>query len=99
MVPLGRRESWRRKAGGPAQVALARTGTLRKRAERERSEVNMTNTAVGYCRVSTAKQAGEDKVSLAEQQRAITALAASLNLQVERWFIDAGASGGDHNRP
>ena len=48
---------------------------------------------VGYLRVSTERQAGEQYTSLADQERAIAALAARLEHPVERWFSDAGASG------
>lgn len=53
----------------------------------------MTRPCVGYLRVSTERQVGEDKTSLADQQRAIEALATTLGLTVERWYKDEGASG------
>lgn len=50
--------------------------------------------AVGYCRVSTERQAAEDRTSLADQRAAIEQLAAQLQLPVAEWFVDAGVSGG-----
>jgi DNA invertase Pin-like site-specific DNA recombinase len=58
----------------------------------------MTN-CIGYVRVSTERQAGEDRTSLDDQKREINAKAAQLGLTVGEWFVDAGASGGDHDRP
>jgi len=49
---------------------------------------------IGYLRVSTDQQAAEDRTSLTDQQRLVSALAESRGLVVERWFTDAGASGG-----
>lgn len=48
---------------------------------------------IGYCRVSTERQAGEVFTSLADQRTAIEQLAARLDVAVDRWFTDAGASG------
>jgi DNA invertase Pin-like site-specific DNA recombinase len=50
-------------------------------------------TCIGYARVSTEQQAGEAQTSLADQQRAIEALAAKLGVSVGRWYRDEGASG------
>ncbi|HEX5178124.1 MAG TPA: recombinase family protein [Gemmatimonadaceae bacterium] len=53
--------------------------------------------AIGYCRVSTESQARDDRTSLADQRRAIDALAARLGVTLEdaALFVDAGASGAD----
>lgn len=56
-------------------------------------------TCIGYARVSTERQAGEDKTSIAQQQKAIEQRAKALGLTVGAWFIDAGASGGTAARP
>jgi DNA invertase Pin-like site-specific DNA recombinase len=56
-------------------------------------------SCVGYCRVSTERQADADRTSIADQQTAIRALAARLNLEVGRWFLDEGASGASADRP
>lgn len=50
-------------------------------------------TAVAYLRVSTDRQAAEDKTSLADQRASIERLAQQLGVQVDRWFDDPGASG------
>lgn len=51
-------------------------------------------TCVGYCRVSTERQAGETLTSMSDQETAVRALAARLrHVDVGRWFRDAGASG------
>src|SRR4051812_13982858 len=54
----------------------------------------MTDT-IGYVRVSTEQQAGEQKTSLADQRRAITELATRLGrvLDLQHIFQDAGVSG------
>lgn len=48
---------------------------------------------VGYCRVSTDRQAGERQTSLTDQERAIVGLATKLGRAVEQWYRDEGASG------
>lgn len=48
---------------------------------------------VGYCRVSTERQAGEVHTSLSDQAEAIEQLAGRLEVPVERWYRDEGASG------
>lgn len=58
-----------------------------------------TSDAVGYVRVSTADQAADDKVSLAQQEAAIRALAEQRGRQLGELFRDPGASGGSANRP
>lgn len=57
-------------------------------------------TAVGYLRVSTERQATEEKTSLADQRAAIKQLARRLGAEIVRWFEDPGASGATaENRP
>src|SRR2546423_507164 len=51
-------------------------------------------TCVGYVRVSTERQAGEDRTSIADQEAAIVALATRRGLAIGVWFRDEGASGG-----
>ena len=48
---------------------------------------------IGYCRVSTERQAGEQFTSLTDQANAITSLATKLGVAVGRWYRDEGASG------
>lgn len=48
---------------------------------------------VGYTRVSTERQAGEERSSLKDQATAVRELAERLGLEVGLWFQDAGASG------
>lgn len=50
-------------------------------------------TCVGYCRVSTERQAGEQVTSLGDQAAAIEQLAARLKRRVAKWYRDEGASG------
>src|SRR4051812_38011807 len=66
---------------------------LPRRDPREAAGEGRVRPRVGYVRVSTDRQAGEAQTSLADQQRAIEALASSLGLTVERWYRDEGASG------
>jgi len=54
--------------------------------------------AVGYCRVSTDEQA-QDGLSLDYQQSRIKAYAESQDWQIIGFYIDAGYSGKDTNRP
>ena len=56
-------------------------------------EPNGAAGCVGYTRVSTDKQAADDKTSLADQRAAITALASRLAHRVDAWFEDDGYSG------
>lgn len=53
----------------------------------------MTVDAIGYLRVSTEDQARDDKTSLADQERAITAKAVELGVTIGRLFRDEGVSG------
>src|SRR5687767_5077982 len=48
---------------------------------------------VGYLRVSTEKQAAEDRTSLADQRKAIIERARALGRTVGEWFVDDGFSG------
>lgn len=48
---------------------------------------------IGYVRVSTDRQAGEQQTSIADQRKAIDALAEKLGRTVQRWYVDDGASG------
>ncbi len=54
--------------------------------------------AVAYLRVSTQKQAADDKVSLADQRAAIERKAAELGVVIGAWFTDPGASGGSFEK-
>ncbi|MGE0456448.1 MAG: recombinase family protein [Vicinamibacterales bacterium] len=49
--------------------------------------------AFGYLRVSTDRQAHEDRTSLSDQRAALEALAAARGYAIARWFEDAGVSG------
>lgn len=48
---------------------------------------------VGYCRVSTDGQVGEDKYGIEAQQSEINAYCQSNGLKVLRWYIDEAVSG------
>lgn len=50
-------------------------------------------TCVGYCRVSTERQAGETFTSIADQEKAILELADRFGLEVGAWYRDEGVSG------
>lgn len=54
---------------------------------------------VGYIRVSTAAQAGEDRFGIAEQRSMIMEYAEKNGIQVVEFFIDRGESGVKENRP
>ncbi len=60
--------------------------------------LNQKIKAVGYCRVSTDEQA-QDGLSLDYQQSRIRAYAESQDWQLIGFYIDAGYSGKDTNRP
>ncbi len=49
---------------------------------------------IGYTRVSTQQQAGEDRTSLADQRDGIRRRASELGRTVDKWFSDEGVSGG-----
>lgn len=53
----------------------------------------MPGNAIGYVRVSTERQAGETMTSVADQERAVTALAAKLGTEIGAWYRDEGVSG------
>lgn len=55
--------------------------------------------AVGYCRVSSAMQAGEDKFGLPEQKSIIEEYARKNGYAISDWYIDAGISGTKEDRP
>ena len=55
--------------------------------------------AVGYCRVSSAMQAGEDKFGLPEQKHIIKEYAKKNGYIISDWYIDAGISGTREDRP
>lgn len=54
---------------------------------------------VGYCRVSTDNQVGEDKFGIEAQRQDILAYCEKNDMQVSRWFIDEGVSGVKEQRP
>ena len=54
---------------------------------------------VGYLRVSTQDQAGEDRFGLAAQREAIEDYARREGHTVTAWYEDAGISGGTLDRP
>lgn len=49
--------------------------------------------AIAYIRVSTERQAGEERTSLADQRASIEQRAQRLGAGVTTWYVDAGASG------
>ncbi len=55
--------------------------------------------AVGYLRVSTEDQAGEDRYGLAAQQSAITEYADKQGIEIVGWYRDEGFSGSTLDRP
>ena len=55
--------------------------------------------AVGYIRVSTDGQVGEDKFGIEAQKEQITEYAKSNGYEIMEWFIDEGVSGVKENRP
>lgn len=54
---------------------------------------------VGYCRVSTDAQCGEDRYGLDEQKRIVMEYCASHDMQISEWYIDEGISGAKESRP
>ncbi len=54
---------------------------------------------VGYCRVSTDGQIGEDKFGIESQKTIIMEYCAAHDMQVSDWYIDKGESGAKENRP
>lgn len=54
---------------------------------------------VAYCRVSTDRQADEDKFGIDNQKQIIMEYCAKHDMQVSEWFIDEGESGAKESRP
>ena len=54
---------------------------------------------VGYCRVSTDGQCGEDRYGLDEQKRLVMEYCATHDMQISDWYIDEGVSGAKESRP
>ena len=54
---------------------------------------------VGYCRVSTDGQVGEDKFGIDSQKQIIMEYCQSHGMQISDWYIDEGASGVSESRP
>ena len=57
----------------------------------------MTRAAI-YCRVSTAKQATEDKVSMEDQEERCRAICAAKDWEVVRVYDEGDASAGSAQR-
>ena len=55
--------------------------------------------AVGYLRVSTVGQAGEDKFGLREQRDIVAEYAAAHDYEITEWYTDGGISGVKEERP
>lgn len=55
--------------------------------------------AVGYCRVSTKGQVGDDKYGLESQKADIRRYCEVHGYHVTRWYVDEGISGTEENRP
>lgn len=55
--------------------------------------------AVGYLRVSTSNQVGEDKFGLADQKQSIEAYADANGFEIIDWRSDEGISGASLDRP
>ncbi len=55
--------------------------------------------AVGYCRVSTDGQVGEDKFGIDSQKEQILEYAKRNDYEILEWFIDEGVSGVKESRP
>lgn len=55
--------------------------------------------AVGYCRVSTDGQMGDDKFGIDSQKQQIIEYADKHNYEITEWFIDEGISGAKEKRP
>lgn len=54
---------------------------------------------VGYCRVSTDGQVGEDKFGIDSQKEQIMEYCAKNDMQISDWYIDEGVSGVKEIRP
>jgi site-specific DNA recombinase len=55
--------------------------------------------AVGYVRVSTEGQVGDDKFGIDSQKQSILLYANDHGYNIVRWYIDEGVSGVKENRP
>jgi site-specific DNA recombinase len=55
--------------------------------------------AVGYCRVSTDGQVGEDRFGIESQKEQILAYAKRNDYTITEWYIDEGVSGIKESRP
>lgn len=53
----------------------------------------MSKQVVGYCRVSTDNQAGEDKFGLPAQKEMIQTYCDEHDMEIVRWYVDEGKSG------
>lgn len=54
---------------------------------------------VAYIRVSTERQAGEDKFGIDSQKEIVMKYCADHDMQISDWYIDKGESGVKENRP
>ena len=54
---------------------------------------------VGYCRVSTDGQVGEDRFGIESQKELIMKYCADHDMQISEWYIDEGESGVKESRP
>lgn len=54
---------------------------------------------VAYCRVSTDKQAGDDKFGIDAQKEIVMSYCADHDMQISDWYIDEGESGAKESRP
>ena len=59
----------------------------------------MYKNAVGYIRVSTDGQVGEDKYGIDSQKQSILLYANKNGYNVVKWFIEEGVSGAEDKRP
>lgn len=55
--------------------------------------------AIGYCRVSTDGQVGDDKFGIESQKEQIVTYAKKNDINIVEWFIDEGVSGVVESRP
>lgn len=54
---------------------------------------------VGYCRVSTNAQCGDDRFGIDTQKEIIMKYCAANDMQISDWYIEKGESGVKENRP
>lgn len=59
----------------------------------------VVKNAVGYCRVSTKGQVGDDKYGLEAQKTDIRKYCEVHGYHITRWYVDEGVSGIEENRP